>query len=97
MWLQEFPENPESGESLGEEIFGQVLSDALNAIRPEFRDRTWQAFWGVTVQGRQPADVGAELQMRAGTVRVAKSRVLQRLRRELGDLLNCCSQDRGTR
>jgi RNA polymerase sigma-70 factor (ECF subfamily) len=39
------------------------------------------------VEGKSPKDVGAELGMSPGAVRVAKSRVLHRLREELGDLL----------
>jgi len=65
--------------------FGKVLSRALDSIRQEFEERTWQAFWGVVVEGKSAADVGAELAMQPGTVRVSKSRVLSRLRRELGD------------
>jgi RNA polymerase sigma-70 factor, ECF subfamily len=64
---------------------GGVMQRALTAIRGEFHERTWQAFWGVVVEGRSAAEVGAELQMRPGHVRVAKSRVLHRLRQELGD------------
>jgi len=60
----------------------------LDAIRGEFEDRTWQAFWRTTVDNRVPKDVGAELGMSPGAVRVAKSRVLHRLREELGDLLD---------
>jgi RNA polymerase sigma-70 factor (ECF subfamily) len=60
---------------------------ALDAIRGEFEPRTWQAFWKTTVEGRAPKDVAAELAMSAGAVRVAKSRVLQRLRAELGDVM----------
>lgn len=59
---------------------------ALEAIRPQFDPTTWQAFWRVVVDGLSAAEAGAELGMRAGTVRVAKSRVLQRLRRHLGDV-----------
>ncbi len=66
--------------------FGEVLARALASIRGEFHDKTWQAFWNVVVAGRTTADVALELKMRPGTVRVAKSRVLVRLRRELGDL-----------
>jgi RNA polymerase sigma-70 factor, ECF subfamily len=66
--------------------FGDVLARALASIRGEFHDKTWQAFWNVVVAGRPTADVAAELSMRPGAVRVAKSRVLVRLRRELGDL-----------
>lgn len=59
---------------------------ALELIRAEFAERTWQAFWRTAVENRTPADVAAELGMSAGAVRVAKCRVLQRLREELGDL-----------
>jgi RNA polymerase sigma-70 factor (ECF subfamily) len=60
---------------------------ALNLIRSEFEERTWQAFWRTAVDGQAPRDVAAELAMSPGAVRVAKSRVLQRLREELGDLM----------
>jgi RNA polymerase sigma-70 factor (ECF subfamily) len=58
---------------------------ALASIRGEFEPRTWQAFWSTTIEGRAPKDVAGDLAMTAGAVRVAKSRVLQRLRDELGD------------
>jgi RNA polymerase sigma-70 factor (ECF subfamily) len=64
---------------------GGVLQRALAAIRGEFHERTWQAFWEVVVEGRPAAEVGADLQMQPGHVRVAKSRILHRLRQELGD------------
>jgi RNA polymerase sigma-70 factor (ECF subfamily) len=63
----------------------RLFRRALELIRSEFTERTWQAFWLVAVEGRSPADAGAELSMRPGAVRVAKSRVLHRLRQELGD------------
>jgi len=58
----------------------------LELIRAEFEVRTWQAFWMTAVEGRATADVAADLSMSTGAVRVAKSRVLNRLRSELGDL-----------
>ena len=66
--------------------FGAVLQRALQTIRSEFHEQTWQAFWGVVVEGRAAGDVAASLSMKPGAVRVCKSRVLARLRRELGDL-----------
>jgi RNA polymerase sigma-70 factor (ECF subfamily) len=63
-----------------------VLHRALDLVRGEFEPRTWQAFWRTAVEGRAAGDVAAELAMSAGAVRVAKSRVLHRLRAELGDL-----------
>jgi RNA polymerase sigma-70 factor (ECF subfamily) len=58
---------------------------AIEMIRKDFQDQTWQAFWRVVVDGRSAQEVGDELGMRPGTVRVAKSRVLKRLREQLGD------------
>jgi RNA polymerase sigma-70 factor (ECF subfamily) len=69
-----------------EVLLDVLLRKALGSIRNEFHERTWAAFWGVVVEGRTAADVAADLDMKPGTVRVAKSRVLLRLRRELGDL-----------
>lgn len=67
-------------------IASDLLRRALESIRGEFHERTWRAFWGVVVEGRAAADVAADLDMRPGAVRVSKSRVLLRLRRELGDI-----------
>ena len=54
--------------------------------RAEFEERTWQAFWRVTVEGQDTAEVAAQLGISANGVRQAKSRVLRRLREELGEL-----------
>jgi RNA polymerase sigma-70 factor (ECF subfamily) len=78
--LEEAPVVPEPA------IENGILRRALESIRGEFHERTWQAFWGVVVEGRAAADVAADLEMRPGTVRVSKSRVLVRLRRELGEI-----------
>jgi len=63
----------------------RLFHRGLELIRPEFEERTWKAFWRTAVDGRPPQDVAAELTMTPGAVRVAKSRVLARLRQELGD------------
>ena len=68
-----------------EPVLSSLLQKALSSIREEFQDNTWLACWGVTVEGRFADDVGAELGMQPGAVRVAKCRVLKRLRRELGE------------
>lgn len=60
---------------------------AIELIRDEFQPQTWRAFWRTAIDGCTAADVADELDMRPGTVRVAKSRVLARLRDRLGELL----------
>jgi RNA polymerase sigma-70 factor (ECF subfamily) len=64
-----------------------LFARALDLIRAEFADQTWAAFWRTAVEGRSAKDVAADLAMTPGAVRVAKCRVLRRLREELGDLL----------
>ncbi len=77
----------EPGVENEEQAYQQLVRRALELIREDFTPRTWQAFWRVTVDGQRPVDIAAELKMHPGAVRVAKSRVLQRLRQELGELL----------
>jgi RNA polymerase sigma-70 factor (ECF subfamily) len=66
---------------------GLLYRCALDLVRGEFEDRTWQAFWLTAVEGRSPAAVTAELTMSPAAIRQAKSRVLRRLKEELGDVL----------
>jgi RNA polymerase sigma-70 factor (ECF subfamily) len=68
-------------------LFDELLLGALESIRGEFHERTWQAFWRVVVDGRTAIDTAAEMGMTSGAVRVAKSRILMRLRRELGEAI----------
>jgi RNA polymerase sigma-70 factor, ECF subfamily len=65
----------------------QLYRRALEYVRGGFAERMWQAFWRTAIDERTPADVGAELDMTPAAVRQAKSRVLRRLKQELGELL----------
>jgi RNA polymerase sigma-70 factor (ECF subfamily) len=77
---------PGPGEEESDEV-GRLYLDALELVRGEFEERTWKAFWLTAVEDREPAAAGEELGMTANNVRQAKSRVLRRLREEVGDLL----------
>lgn len=65
-----------------------LFARALESIQAEFEEKTWSAFWRTAVEERPAADVAAELAMTPGGVRVAKSRVLHRLREALGDAVD---------
>jgi RNA polymerase sigma-70 factor (ECF subfamily) len=65
----------------------RLLHRALEMIRDDFQERTWQAFWRTAVEGHPAAEVATALSMSAGAVRVSRSRVLQRLREQLGDAM----------
>lgn len=64
-----------------------IVRGTLDLIRNDFDDRTWKAFWLMTVDNRASADVGEELGMKKDAVRQAKRRVLQRLREELDGMI----------
>jgi RNA polymerase sigma-70 factor (ECF subfamily) len=61
---------------------------AVEQVRSEFEPQTWQAFWLTAVEGRSPPSLEQELSMTAAAVRQAKSRVLRRLKQEMGELLD---------
>ncbi|MFO0957483.1 MAG: sigma-70 family RNA polymerase sigma factor [Isosphaeraceae bacterium] len=61
---------------------------ALELVRDEFEPATWRAFWRVAVDGLTATEAAAELGMSPAAVRQSKSRVLRRLRDELGELLD---------
>jgi RNA polymerase sigma-70 factor (ECF subfamily) len=62
-----------------------LISRALDQIRPQVAEQTWEAFWNTAVLGQAAPDVAVELGMTPMAVRQAKSRVLRRLRQQLGD------------
>jgi RNA polymerase sigma-70 factor (ECF subfamily) len=86
--LGQLPAPPSAEDDLPPHDDGErgLFARALDLIRGEFEARTWAAFWRTAVEGRAAGDVAADLSMSPGAVRVAKSRVLHRLREELGDL-----------
>ncbi len=60
---------------------------ALELVRGEFEPSTWQAFWRVAVDGATPSEVAQTFGITPAAVRQAKSRVLRRLKEEIGDLI----------
>jgi RNA polymerase sigma-70 factor (ECF subfamily) len=65
----------------------QLYQRAMELVRGEFEQRTWRAFELTVIEDRTTGEVAQELNMTVNNVRQAKSRVLRRLREEVGDLL----------
>jgi RNA polymerase sigma-70 factor (ECF subfamily) len=85
--LQEIPD-PQPGSSEDADEVSGLYRRALELIRSEFEERTWQAFWLSAVEGRETSAVATELGMSPVAVRIAKSRVLARLRAETDQLID---------
>jgi RNA polymerase sigma-70 factor (ECF subfamily) len=78
---------PSRDESLSEEFERayrqQLLTWAAEQIRGEYHENTWQAFWRTCIDGRPIPEVAAELRMSVGSVYVARSRIIARLREKV--------------
>jgi RNA polymerase sigma-70 factor (ECF subfamily) len=66
----------------------QLVGRALELMQREFQPSTWKACWECVVEGRPAAEVAQELGLGIDAVYAAKSRVLRRLRQELGGLFD---------
>lgn len=66
--------------SFQQEYDQQILAWAIEQVRCEFRESTWLAFVRTSIEGRSAQEVAQELKMSVGSVYVARSRVISRLR-----------------
>jgi RNA polymerase sigma-70 factor (ECF subfamily) len=65
----------------------QLVVRALSLLERDLEPITWQAFRQYVMLGRRPADVARELGVSVNVIYLARSRVLQRLRRMLAGLV----------
>ena len=63
-----------------DEYRNEIFDLAAERARSEFRESTWQAFWRTCVLSEPIGDVAGSLKMASGSVYVARSRVIARLR-----------------
>lgn len=65
----------------------QLLSRAVEIVKPQIESKTWEAFRLTAVDGMSAAEVSRKLNMKSGSVYVARSRVTAKLRVEVERLL----------
>ena len=87
--LESLPENAElETAEFDRELRRALFQRASELVRGEVSPRVWQAFWETSVVGSAAELAGQKLTMGTGAVRVAKCRVLARLREVVADLEN---------
>jgi len=79
--LAEVPDASEAGAGASGDLVRRVLA----FIQPDFSEASWQAFVRVVMEDQRPEDVARDLGMTPNAVYIAKSRILRRLRDELGE------------
>jgi len=78
-------DGPETDE-FDRELRRALFHKASEQVRGEVRPQTWQAFWDVAVSDVSVADTASKLGMTAGAVRVAKCRIIARLREVVAEM-----------
>jgi RNA polymerase sigma-70 factor (ECF subfamily) len=82
--LNRQPAASDGAEAAWEQEYQQgILRWAMDRVRGEFQETTWQAFLLTAMEGKSPQAVAEQLHTSPGSVYVAKSRVLARLRAEV--------------
>jgi RNA polymerase sigma-70 factor, ECF subfamily len=81
------PVLPDDDEDDANEI-SALWRRALDQVRGEFEQRSWHAFWLTVIEGRVPATLTAELGMTVAAIRQAKSRILRRIKMEVGEVVD---------
>jgi RNA polymerase sigma-70 factor, ECF subfamily len=82
---ENIPEHLDLSDVLERAEFAVLVRRALEQVRNEFEPRSWQAFWRTTIDGLTVAMVAQELAMSEATIRQHRSRILRRLRQQLGE------------
>ena len=70
-------------DELNTEYRRELFRRAALAIRSDFTELTWQAFWKSTVENQSVDDVAEDLGRSPGAVYSARARVMRRLREEV--------------
>lgn len=87
--LLDLPDEPaEPSSSDGRREIRSVHLRALEQVKSQFESKTWEAFWRATIEEEPVAEIAASMGTSVWAVYKARSRVLQRLRGELGELLD---------
>ena len=59
---------------------------AADQVKDEFESKTWRAFMMTSIDQVSPAEVGSRLEMSVGSVYIAKSRLLARLKQVIQEV-----------
>ena len=73
-------ETSELSQQWNREYDDHILQGVMAQVESEFSSQTWQAFYGVSVEGKAAREVADQLGMSINAVFIAKSRVLSRIR-----------------
>ena len=83
--LAQIPSPEETSTLIRTEVRRERLSQACDTIRCQFSEPVWMSFWLTAIEQRPISQVARMLNKSEGAVRVARCRVMNRLKEELRD------------
>lgn len=81
--LESQPDGNDGADDWEMEYQRRLAAIAMERIRSEFQENTWQAFRLTAIEGVAAAEAAKQVGMSSGAIYVAKSRVLARLKEEV--------------
>ncbi|MEM9353650.1 MAG: sigma-70 family RNA polymerase sigma factor [Planctomycetota bacterium] len=78
--LHQLPADDDLEERFESEYREHLFRWAADKVRDEVEESTWLAFWRTSVEGAPPQKVADELEKKVGSIYVAKSRIVLRIR-----------------
>src|SRR5262249_1288258 len=86
-WVLDQLQAPAAGDDLlrqlEEECERELFETTMNAVRSRVQPHTWQAFVVTGIERKSGAEVAAQLNLKVGTVWVARSKVQKMLQEEV--------------
>lgn len=77
------PEEPSTISHIGPDPFFERVWELVDRLEDEFEESTWHAFWLTAVENRTSTEAADVLGISPNAVRLAKARVLQRIRSDV--------------
>jgi RNA polymerase sigma-70 factor (ECF subfamily) len=64
----------------------ELIVWAAEQVRDQFRPTSWQAFWATQIEGRDVAEVAADLHVSPGAIYMSRSRILAKIRAKIAEV-----------
>lgn len=91
--IESMPDVEEDSDPQEQTALKRLYLRAMKLVQAECDPRTWQMFYQVVVENKPAAELARETGVSAASIRMAKSRILRRMREIVGEPLDGANGD----